>query len=301
LSGNVQALAWNLLNGANASLSVGDIDTALALAQESVDITRDLDNSLVSTYAGANQSFVLYEAEQPQRAIEALVSHAGGDELPLIPGGWKANYFELLTKSWLALGDVGEAQRAADRAAAVADRVGLHLPPAMAHRAAAAVALHRGDGATAAEEALKSVAEADEIGARVESALARALAGRGFEAAGDRERAVSELEHAAREFDACGAARYRSQAELELRKLGRHIHRRTAPGKAQAAGVEALTVREAEVARLVVDRRTNPEIAGALFLSVKTVETHMRNIFRKLDVTSRVDVARSLERASAGS
>jgi DNA-binding CsgD family transcriptional regulator len=56
-----------------------------------------------------------------------------------------------------------------------------------------------------------------------------------------------------------------------------------------------------QVARLVVDRRTNPEIAEALFVSPKTVETHMRNIFRKLDVSSRVDVARAVERAgSAG-
>jgi DNA-binding NarL/FixJ family response regulator len=53
------------------------------------------------------------------------------------------------------------------------------------------------------------------------------------------------------------------------------------------------------VARLVVDRRTNPEIASALFLSEKTVETHMRNIFRKLDVSSRADVARTVERAEA--
>ena len=50
------------------------------------------------------------------------------------------------------------------------------------------------------------------------------------------------------------------------------------------------------MARLVVDRRTNPEIARALFLSEKTIETHMRNIFRKLDVSSRADVARRVER-----
>jgi NADPH:quinone reductase-like Zn-dependent oxidoreductase len=49
--------------------------------------------------------------------------------------------------------------------------------------------------------------------------------------------------------------------------------------------------------RLVVDRKTNREIAEALFLSPKTVETHMRNIFRKLDVSSRVEVARVVERA----
>ena len=46
----------------------------------------------------------------------------------------------------------------------------------------------------------------------------------------------------------------------------------------------------------MVDRRTNPEIASELFLSIKTVETHMRNIFRKLEVSSRVEVARVLER-----
>ena len=47
----------------------------------------------------------------------------------------------------------------------------------------------------------------------------------------------------------------------------------------------------------MVDRKTNAEIAAALFLSPKTVETHMRNIFRKLNVFSRADVARAVERA----
>jgi DNA-binding NarL/FixJ family response regulator len=59
----------------------------------------------------------------------------------------------------------------------------------------------------------------------------------------------------------------------------------------------SLTERELQVARLVVDRRTNPEIAAELFLSQKTVETHLRNIFHKMDVTSRVALARAVERA----
>ncbi len=54
------------------------------------------------------------------------------------------------------------------------------------------------------------------------------------------------------------------------------------------------------MARLVVDRRTNSEIAADLFLSLKTVESHMRNIFCKLGVSSRVEVARQAERAPAG-
>ena len=75
------------------------------------------------------------------------------------------------------------------------------------------------------------------------------------------------------------------------------MHRRTRKGTTDGAGLDTLTERERQVAALVVDRRTNPEIAAELFLSLKTVETHLRNIFRKLDVSSRVELARAVERA----
>ena len=57
-----------------------------------------------------------------------------------------------------------------------------------------------------------------------------------------------------------------------------------------------------EVAELVVARKTNREIAAELFLSEKTVETHLRNIFGKLGLSSRRTVAHALEgiRARAG-
>jgi DNA-binding NarL/FixJ family response regulator len=61
--------------------------------------------------------------------------------------------------------------------------------------------------------------------------------------------------------------------------------------------IESLAEREQQMARLVVDRKTNPEIAAELFLSQKTVETHLHNIFRKLGVASRVELARAIERA----
>ena len=68
-------------------------------------------------------------------------------------------------------------------------------------------------------------------------------------------------------------------------------------GKADGTGIEPLTERELEVARLVVDRKTNAQIAAELFLSPKTVETHIRHLFQKLEVSSRVEVARVVERA----
>jgi DNA-binding NarL/FixJ family response regulator len=57
-----------------------------------------------------------------------------------------------------------------------------------------------------------------------------------------------------------------------------------------------LSKRELEIADLVTDRLTNKEIAAARFLSDKTVESHLRSIFRKLGASSRVEVARTVER-----
>ena len=92
--------------------------------------------------------------------------------------------------------------------------------------------------------------------------------------------------------------RVRDEMRRELRKLGARAEAR-GPATADDSGVASLTKRELEIAELVTDRMTNREIAGKLFLSDKTVESHMRNIFVKLGVSSRVEVARDVERDGA--
>jgi DNA-binding NarL/FixJ family response regulator len=300
LSGNAQALGWSLLNRSMVACVAGDLDAALSLAEESAQVTAHMDRtSLVTAHGSTVLAHALCETGDPQRAIAVAIAGAGGEELTLIPGGWRASYFELLTRCWLALDRPAEATAAAARADAVAAHVGLRHAASMARRARAAVALHAGDAAGAAEQALAAAAAADDVGARVDAALSRVLAGRALAAAGDTDRAQTELERAAAALDDCGARRYRDAAEREWRKLGGHPPTRTRAKAPSDDGLDALSRRERDVARLVVDRRTNPEIAAELFLSVKTVEAHMRNMFRKLDVSSRVELARAVEHAAA--
>jgi DNA-binding NarL/FixJ family response regulator len=137
------------------------------------------------------------------------------------------------------------------------------------------------------------------VGARLQAAYSRALAARALAAAGTRPEAVAALREAESELDACGSVRVRDEMRRELRKLGARAEVR-GPAVSGDSGVAALTKRELEIAELVTDRHTNREIAAALFLSDKTIESHLRNIFVKLGVSSRVAVARAVERERRG-
>ena len=108
-------------------------------------------------------------------------------------------------------------------------------------------------------------------------------------------RAVELLRSAEHELDASGALRDRAEARRELRRLGARSEPR-GPSGAGGGGLGSLSRREREVAILITERKTNKEVAGELFLSEKTVESHLRNIFAKLGASSRVDVAREVER-----
>jgi DNA-binding NarL/FixJ family response regulator len=294
--GNTHALVWGLSSRSSTALRTGDVELALATASESVELSK-AGASFHTAEAAADLAAALLETGEPERAVDLLIGSSGGEELTLIAGSPRARYLEVLARGRLALDRHEEAARTAACAEAWASAVQLPMAAVWADRAAAAVALHAGEASRAAERALASAATADEVGAPVEAALSRTVAGHALAEAGEAERAAVELEHAAREFEARGALRYRDEAERELRKLGYHIHRRSRPGQADAVGIDSLTERELQLARLVVDRKTNPEIAAELFLSKKTVETHLRNIFRKVGVSSRVELARAVERA----
>jgi len=220
---------------------------------------------------------------------------AGGPDLPLVAPSFRAVFLETLARAHLELGDRDAAERAAAEAKPVATKTGLDMQHGCADRALAAVALHDNDAERAAELAIAAAARMEQAGAMFEVARSLTLAGRAL-GRGDRERARGVLEQAALLATERGAERVRQAAERELRQLGHRIHRRTTPGASDGEGVATLTRRELEIARRIVDRRTNRQIAEELYLSPKTVETHIRNIFAKLGVDSRIEVARIVER-----
>jgi DNA-binding NarL/FixJ family response regulator len=297
LSGNAQAISWSLYGLSQVLLASGDIERGMSAAQEAVDVGDDGKPSHHVAYA----ALVLAQAHlltgKPDRGLALLERASGGPDMPLVAESWRAYFLELQTRCRLALGDRAAAQHAAALAGASANEVGLPLARVWADRAAAAVALDAGEFQSAADLAMRSAEAADAGAVPIEAALSRTLAGRALAAAGEPDRAKQTLEQAALALDAVGAQRYRDATERELRQLGHHIHRRSGRGAAEAGGVDALTQRELEIARRIVDRQTNRQIAEELFLSRKTVETHIRNIFAKLGAESRVEVARLVERA----
>jgi DNA-binding CsgD family transcriptional regulator len=103
-----------------------------------------------------------------------------------------------------------------------------------------------------------------------------------------RVRAREELREAIDLFDQVGAGPWAEQASVELAATGETARRR------DASTLDALTPQELQIALLLGAGRTTREAAASLFLSPKTIEYHLRSIYRKLGVNSRAALAAAL-------
>jgi ATP/maltotriose-dependent transcriptional regulator MalT len=168
-----------------------------------------------------------------------------------------------------------EARQYSDELSGIASAFGNSALQAAAAYAAAAVELASGETGEALHQARESCRLWSEIGSPYETASARVLVARALRELGDEDSARSELAVARGSFAELGA----TPAVDEVDRL---LHR-ARPG--------GLTEREVEVLKLVAEGRSNPDIAGVLVLSQKTVERHLSNIFTKLDVQSRTAAA----------
>jgi DNA-binding NarL/FixJ family response regulator len=301
LSGNDHYLFWSLFELGWAHYHAGNLEAAIVAGEESARVGGRLAGGTMPASGGGpgwQLACARFENGELQAAWD-IMHGLGSDELEHKIPVERCIDWEILALVELALGRMETADgyvRRCEQLAAELD--GLHLPTAFALRGRAAVLLAAGEPAAAARTAEQAALSADAAGARLVAAFARSLAGRALVAAGERGAAIATLRAAEAELDVCGSVRVRDEMRRELRRLGARAEKR-GPAAAGDSGVPALTKRELEIANLVTDRKTNREIAAALFLSDKTVESHLRNIFVKLGVSSRVDVARAVERERA--
>jgi DNA-binding NarL/FixJ family response regulator len=272
----------------------GDLVAAVRLSDEALALVERLDPSLISRSIQVHRAVILLEAGEPQRCIDELMA-LGAPDFSLIAPVWQEWWTAALARASLAVGDATGAERWADVSDAAAQRLGLPMSDAFAARAKALVALSRGDLDDAVATAIRSSARASQAGARVEAARSQIVAGRALAAGGRHGEAREHLAVAEVDLSACGALRVRDEAARELRALGVRPAARTRRA-AGVDGVASLSGRELEVATLVAEGRTNREIAGALFLSEKTIEAHLTRVFGKHGVRSRAAVAAAVGR-----
>lgn len=118
-------------------------------------------------------------------------------------------------------------------------------------------------------------------------------------ATGSQRDAVAALDQAIDGYEATGAARDVARVRRRLRRLGvrrRHWAVETRP----TTGWPSLTGTESTVSELVSEGFTNQQVADQLFISVHTVAFHLRQVFRKLGISSRVELVRILVAQAQG-
>lgn len=107
----------------------------------------------------------------------------------------------------------------------------------------------------------------------------------------NRARTVQFLESAMNLYLDCGAQRDLARVQKKLRRLGAHNVSALSADRPKS-GWESLTSAELRVVQAIVDGRTNREAASMLFLSPHTVDSHLRRVFSKLDINSRVELTK---------
>ena len=198
-----------------------------------------------------------------RRAVESTP-----DPLPrakLLPA-----YVEIM----LAVGDIDQAQEACRDLIQIAEDFDTGVLGAMAAHAEGAVQLAKGDAHLALPTLRRAFAAWQQAAAPYQAARVRVLLGLACRKLGDEEGASMELTGARTVFE-------RLLAAIDLAHIG------ALTTKTPSQITHRLTPRQLEVLRLVATGKTNKTIAAELYVSEKTVDRHVSNIFNKLDVSTR--------------
>ena len=223
-----------------------------------------------------------------QRPEEALADFQAGGAHMLrgeCPSPSAAPWRSGAALAQLALGDPDAARSSAAEEVELARELGAPRALGVALRAQGLVS--GGSEGLAMLEA--SVGALEQSQARLELAKSLAELGGALRRCGRRVDARKPLRRALELATHCGADPLADQVRTELRASGAR------PRQAALSGPQSLTVSERRVAEMAAQGQTNREIAQALFVSLRTVETHLTHAFQKLGIDSRTRLAAALE------
>jgi DNA-binding CsgD family transcriptional regulator/tetratricopeptide (TPR) repeat protein len=274
------AACWELGIAAVISFHRGDIDQARRWLAAAVPLSERIGHPHVGPLALARSLDCERQGALPE-ALDALTGGFGGNTEAL------HDIEDLLTDAVRLATETGElapARTLADHAAALA--AGSEVP----HRQANALycqGLVDHDG----PRLLAAAARYEDAGRPLLRAKALEAAAGEFVGAGDVSQARAAFTRAVEVYTGLGAAADAARLQATFRAHG--IRRGPRVKHRQARnGWDSLTPTEIKIAAFVEDGLSNPEIAGRLLLSRRTVATHVSHILKKLDVHSRTDIAR---------
>jgi DNA-binding CsgD family transcriptional regulator len=201
-----------------------------------------------------------------------------GEEFPY--SGWRPG----AVRAHLLLGEEAAAVELAKEELAHARRFG--APRALGIALRAAGLAHGGEqGLDLLEESVEVLSDSP---ASLERATSLCELGAALRRAKRRADSRPFLREAGELANRCGAQPLAQRARTELVASGAR------PRRVALSGVAALTASELRVCQLAAEGMSNAEIAQALFVTRRTVETHLGNAYRKLDIASRDELARVL-------
>ncbi len=194
--------------------------------------------------------------------------------------GWRPG----LALSLAALGEDEEATQLAAECLELAEKAGGQRGIGIALRVQGQIV----DGEGGIEYLRRSAELLAETRARLQHAESLVELGAALRRANRRKEAREPLAEGLEIAHRCGAAPLEERARTELAAAGAR------PRSVVRSGVEALTPSELRVARMAAAGKTNREIAQLLVVSAKTVETHLRHAYQKLDIARRTELPAAL-------